>query len=148
MAVLSTSNSRNNKEIKGKKMNMNKILGLIATLVISGHVMAHDKDESPAFNLFICEAGDVSVQVEIQHYRQTYGAGPASITSGDSAWLGAWHWKAAEEGTRLSGYHFLTVTASSGSVYLHTLYSPYGKLSGGWLEIAGYSGSVECEVIN
>lgn len=119
----------------------------MVTLAISGTAIAYGYDESPDFNSLNCEAGDLSVQINIQHYRQTHGAGPAMIKNGESTWWGGWQWKAAEEGTRLSGYYFLTVTTKSGSVYLHTLYSPYSKLIGGWLETAGYSGSVDCEIL-
>ena len=130
---------------------MNKIFGLIVALVISGHATANSQDGSPPFNSLICEANNVNVQVEIQHYRQTYGAGTASIESENSAWGGGWHWRAAEQGTRLTGYHFLTIKANSqnqGPVFLNTFYSPYGKLSGGWLEMKGFSGSVTCEILN
>ena len=123
----------------------------MTTLTLSTQVMAYGPDESPPFNSIVCKTAYTSLQIQIKGYRQTYGAGPAFIKSNGANLLGGWHWKAEPEGTRLTGYYHLTVKANAqnglGSIYLHTLYNPYGELSGRWLEMHGVSGSVECEII-
>lgn len=131
-------------------MKTNKIFGFMVALTLSTQVMAYGQDDAPPFDSFTCESGNISVQVKVQHYRQTYGAGPAAISAEGSTWSGGWHWAAAEEGTRLTGYHHLTIKANaqngSKPIYLHTLYNPYGELSGGWLEMPGTSGSIDCKI--
>lgn len=122
-------------------------------LTLSSQVMAYGQDESPPFNSIVCKAGNTSVLVQIKHYRQTYGAGPAFIKTNGASWMGRWNWQAADEGTRLTGYYHLTIKAGQqngkGSFSLHTLYNPlYGEVSGGWLEMSGVSGSVDCEIVN
>lgn len=119
-------------------------------LTISTQVMAYEQDDSPPFDALVCAAGNVSVQVKVQHYRQTHGAGPAAIKSNGINWSGGWQWQAEPQGTRLTGYHHLTVTANGqnglGSFSLHTLYTPYGQLSGGWVEMPGFSGAINCQI--
>ncbi len=132
-------------------MKMNKILGFMIALTISSQVMAYGQDESPPFDSIVCKAGNTSVLVQIKHYRQTYGAGPAFIKTNGASWMGGWNWQAADEGTRLTGYYHLNIKANGqngiGPISLHTLYNPlYGNLSGGWLEMKGASGSVNCEI--
>ena len=86
------------------------------------------------------------------HHRQTHGAGWAAINASGATLIGGWNWKAAEEGTRLTGYYHLTIKAGDqnglGSFYLRTLYNPYGELSGGWLEMPEVSRGVECVIKN
>lgn len=119
-------------------------------LTMSTQVIAYEQDDSPSFDSLVCVAGNLSVQIKIQLYRQTYGAGPAAISSNGVSWGGGWQWQAAKQGTRLMGHHHLTVNANSqnglGSFSLHTLYTPYGQMSGGWLEMPGYSGAVNCQI--
>ncbi len=134
-------------------MTMNKLFGFMIAVTLSSQAMAYGQDESPPFDIMVCEAGDISVYVGIYHYRQTHGAGPATIQVNGANLYGGWIWQAAEEGTRLTGYYHLHVKANSqngsGPFYLRTIYNPYynGKLSGGWLEMTGGSASVECKII-
>lgn len=121
----------------------------IITLTLSIQSIVFGQDEAPPFSTLVCESGVVNVKVEIHHYRQTYGAGSASMHGEGNAWVGGWHWEAAPEGTRLTGYHFLDVKGNdlsrSGPFYLQTLYNG-SDLSGGWLEISGFSGPVDCKI--
>lgn len=128
---------------------MKKLAGfLIISLTLSAHV-AFGQDEAPPFSTLLCESENVSVQVKIQNYRQTYGAGPAVINGNGTGWRGSWSWKSAREGTRLTGHHFLNVKANdqngSGPFYLRTLYNG-ANLSGGWLDMSGFSGPVNCKI--
>jgi hypothetical protein len=130
---------------------MKKLVGfLIIALTLSVQSMAFGQDDAPPFSTMVCESGNVSVQVKIQHYRQTYGAGPASINGNGTAWSGGWYWKAAPEGTRLTGFHFLDVKANdlngSGPFYLKTLYNGIDLSEGGWLDMSGFSGPVNCKI--
>jgi hypothetical protein len=131
-------------------MKTNKIFGFTLALTMSTQVMASQHDDSPPFDTLVCSAGNVSVQVKVQHYRQASGSGPASISSNGVSWSGAWKWHAEDEGTRLTGYHHLTVTAnghnSLGSFSLEALYTPYGQFSDGWVEMPGFSGDMNCQI--
>lgn len=131
-------------------MKMNKILGFMTALTLSTQVMAYGQDESPPFDSIVCKTTNTSVQVQIKHYRETNGAGPAFIKINGANWMGGWNWQAGDEGTRLTGYYHLTIKAGGkGPFSLHTLYNPlYGEVSGGWLEMPGVSGSVDCEIVN
>lgn len=126
---------------------MKRIIGLLLVLMASGHIGAAIEDEAPPFSTFICKQGNVNVKVDVQNYRQTNGAGPAVISDNGSIYHGGWKWKAAEEGTRLTGYHYLSVSAP-GKFKLSTLSLPLGELSGGWLETKGYSGPVDCKIVS
>jgi len=118
----------------------------MVALTLSAPVIAHGQDESPPFDLVACKNAHTSILIQIKHYRQANGAGPAFIKSSSGDWMGGWNWQAADEGTRLTGYYHLTVKFSS--FYLHTLYNPYGELSGGWLQTPKEEGPVECVIIN
>lgn len=137
---------------------MKKILGfLIVALTFSIQVMAdssagngNDSKAAPPFASMTCEAENVSVQVEIQNSGQTNGTGPAVVNANGRTLNGEWHWEAAPEGTRLTGFHFLKIGANSldgnFAFYLRTHYAPEGRLSGGWLEMTGVSDGVECKI--
>ncbi|NBW83631.1 hypothetical protein EBR21_17950 [bacterium] len=131
-------------------MKTNKIFGFTLALMVSTQAMASQQDDSPPFDTFVCSAGNVSVQVKVQHYRQNSGSGPASISSNGVSWAGAWKWRAEREGTRLTGYHYLDVTAngqnSLGSFSLQALYTHFGQFSDSWVEMPGFSGDMNCQI--
>lgn len=130
---------------------MKNIFGILLALAISTQVMAYEQQGSPPFDSFVCAAGNIRVQVKLQNFRQTHGAGPASVSSIGESWLGGWNWQPAKKETRLSGYHFLTVKANSqnrlGAFLFRVLYTPYMQLSGGWLEMPGFSGAINCQIV-
>lgn len=122
---------------------------LMIALAVSNYTMASEQDDAPPFSSITCVGENVSVQIKLQHERQTFGAGPASIYGTGATGAGTWNWKAAEEGTRLTGYHHLNVAGNllrSGPFYLHTLYNGYDLSGGGWLNISGFSGPVKCKI--
>jgi hypothetical protein len=124
---------------------MKKLLGLLViALNLSVHSLAFGQDDAPPFSTLVCESESLIVKVKIQHYRRTNGAGPALINGNGEIWWGGWSWKAAPEGTRLTGFYFLDVKGG-GSFFLKTLYNGIG-LSGGWLEMSGFSGPVNCKI--
>lgn len=137
-------------------MKLNKILGFMIALTLSSQVMAYGQDELPPFDSIVCKAGNTSVLVQIKHYRQTYGAGPAFININGASWMGGWNWQAADEGTRLTGYYHLNIKANgqngradNGPISLRALYNPLdGNFSGGWLLSKVVSSPVNCEILN
>lgn len=136
---------------------MDKIFGFMVALTFSMQAMAFEQDfdffgpdYSPPFDSIVCKAGNTSVQIEVKHWRQTVGAGPALIHANGETWIGGWNWKAAPKGTRLTGFYILTVKSSdleSGPfIHLQAVDSGSGQL-GGWLEMPGISGSVDCKIV-
>lgn len=128
---------------------MTKILGLITAFVLILSIPARAQDDSPPFDSFVCHGDGVTVTVEIQHYRQTHGAGPASLEVEGLSWAGGWQWSEAALNTRLAGYHFIDVKANGphGPLSLHSLFTPFGALGAGWLEMNGVSTLVKCDIV-
>ena len=132
---------------------MKKLVGLLAiTTALSAQGFEPASDIAPPFSTIICEGLNTIIQVELNHYRQTNGKGPASIFGDDLIWLGSWTWSPAPQDTRLTGYYYLGIMGQNpyggeSKISLRTNFSPFGRLSGGWMQNDGESGSVECEIL-
>lgn len=131
---------------------MNTFFGLMIALVLFGKTNAYGGQDAPPFKTIVCKGNNVSVSVEINNYRQTSGAGLATIKSGNLFWVGGWSWETAEEGTRVPGYNQLFIHANSqnghGPISISTLYGQNFLLSGSWLEMDGKGGEpVDCKIV-
>ena len=132
---------------------MHKLFGLITmALTISTPVLAFGVDDAPPFKTIACTVEGERIRIWIDDYRRTNGAGPATISVDGQVLNGVWNWKKAPEGTRLDGYHLLTVGGplqdGQNVFYYRDVYSPNGKLSGGWIETQEVSGLGNCEIVN